>query len=289
MAASDRRTALEVGWRDGERQRSVNGKGTTLADHLTVLPVVAWTSAESEVLVGPPALRRRFLDRGLVGSRPARLEVLSRYRRTLGQKRDLLAAGKGVVGPWNELLAASATEVIAARKAYVERLGEALSEVLGLSGLGLPEIGLRYRPSPRRGLEGEEAIREVLARLAARERERRIPLVGPHRDDLEILWGGHPIRAVASAGERKALSLLLLAAQGRVLAATGRSPVYLLDDADSELAPATLAGLWPVFGEAEQLVASSNRPAVWADLRVHRRWFIERGALRPDNAPADAT
>ena len=42
---TDRRSALEVGWMEGQRVRALNGKITPIAEHLGVLPVVAWTAA----------------------------------------------------------------------------------------------------------------------------------------------------------------------------------------------------------------------------------------------------
>lgn len=277
---TDRRSSLEVTWSEGKRDRTLNGKVSPLAEHLAALPVVAWTSAEAEVLVGAPKARRRFMDRGIVGSRPAALEVLGRYREALRQKRQLLLQEGTGIGIWNELLASMAAEVIRLRHDYVERLREALLAVVELSGLPFPPVELRYRPSPASGLEGAESIALHLEAIADRERRRQMPLLGPHRDELEILWGGHDIRRVASAGERKALSLLLLAAHGRAVEGAGRSPVYLLDDADAELAPATHASVWNVFrGESRQLFASSNRPQVWLTLDVGKVWEVEKGRI----------
>lgn len=284
---TDRRVSLEVGWAAGERVRAVNGKIAPLAEHLAVLPVVAWTAAaEAEVLVGAPKARRRFMDRGVVGIRPPALEVLGRYREALRQKRGLLLSDGAGLEIWNEMLAAHAAEVIALRHRYVDLLRDQLSAVIAESGLPFPPIEVRYRPSPTNGLDGQTAIAEALDRIAERERRRQLPLLGPHRDELEILWGGHEIRRVASAGERKALSLLLLAAHGRVVASVGRSPVYLLDDADAELAPGTLAAVWKVFQGAPQLLATSNRPQVWLTLEVGTVWEMERGELRLLSPPA---
>jgi DNA replication and repair protein RecF len=278
---SDHRSSLEAGWAQGERVRGVNGKITPLAEHLAVLPVVAWTAAaEAEVLVGAPKARRRFMDRGVVGVRPPALEMLGRYRETLRQKRELLAAEGSGLEIWNEMLAAYAADVIAQRHRYVELLRLRLAEVVEQAGLPFPPIEIRYRPSPASGLEGQQAIADALDRVADRERRRQLPLLGPHRDELEILWGGHEIRRVASAGERKALSLLLLAAHGRVVDDAGRSPLYLLDDADAELATGTLAAVWGVFQGARQLLATSNRPQAWLTLDVGTVWEMERGELR---------
>jgi DNA replication and repair protein RecF len=108
----------------------------------------------------------------------------------------------------------------------------------------------------------------------------RRPLVGPHRDDLEIRWSEHRIRRVASAGERKALGLALIAAQGRILAEKGRSPIYLLDDADTELDQERLAAIWQAFAPAKQLIATSNRPQIWSHLGIDRHWHCQAGELR---------
>lgn len=277
---TDRRSTLEVRWVEGKRVRALNGKTSSLAEHLGALPVVAWTWAEADVLVGAPKARRRFLDRGVVGSRASTLEILSRYRDTLGHKRNLLLQGGEDLHVWNHLLAAAAADVIRLRHAYVERLREALVQVIEQSGLPFPPIEARYRPSPSNGLEGVEAIQDNLERILDRERRRQLPLVGPHRDDLEILWGGHDVRRVASAGERKALSLLLLAAHGRALEAVGTRPVYLLDDADAELSPQTHAAVWGVFRDVEQVIATSNRPQVWLTLEVGKAWEMEKGRMR---------
>jgi DNA replication and repair protein RecF len=327
--ATDRRAALAVSVQEGVRQRSVNGKPTPLMDHLAVLPVVAWAAVELGVLVGAPGARRRFMDRGVVATRPAALETLGRYREALRQKRELLARGGTGIEIWNELLAATAAEVIRLRAAYVDALRAELTAVLAEVGeireisagpaaaagpappptsaaadavlfgggslgtgsasgdhpsLGLPEIELRYHPSPPQGLEGPAAIAAVLDKAVERERRRQQPLLGPQRDELEILWGGHELRRVASAGERKALSLLLLAAHGRVVEAAGRQPVYLLDDADAELAPSSVAAVWSVFARrvaatGGQLFASSNRPQVWLTLDVDTLWEMARGRL----------
>lgn len=277
---TDRRSTLEVGWMDGQRIRALNGKVTPLAEHLAVLPVVAWTAAaEAEVLVGAPKARRRFMDRGVVGIRPPALEVIGRYREALKQKRGLLLSDGAGIEIWNEMLAATAADVIAQRQRYVELLKVQLARVIGASGFPFPPVELHYRPSPANGLEGSGVIAEALDRIADRERRRQTPLLGPHRDELEILWGGHEIRRVASAGERKALSLMLLAAHGRVMEEAGRPPLYLLDDMDAELAPPTVASVWGVFRQASQLVATSNRPQVWLTLDVGTIWEMERGSL----------
>lgn len=280
---AERRTRLALSWsRDAGLSRSLNGSTSSLTQHLEVLPVAAWTGAEAEVLTGAPGLRRRLMDRGVVGLRPSVLDSLSRYRQAMVQKRELLARGtrREPLEPWNRVIAEAAATVLRARHLYTARLSAALQRVLTASGLPFPAIELRYRPSPQAGLEGPQAAAEALERMREREWAARMPLVGPHRDDLEVLWGGRPVRSVASAGELKALSLLLIGAQGRVMEEAGRLPLYLLDDVDAELARQTMERVWKVFSSAQQLFASSSRAEFWEGLEVDRRWRIEAGRPR---------
>ncbi len=278
---TDQRARLDLYWRGGQRHRLINGRRTSLAEHLSVLPIVCWTAADAEVLVGPPRARRRFLDRGVLGLKPMAIEAFSRYRQALKEKRKLLQHGGGELETWNQVLAAAAWDLVSLRSAYVERLREMLDLILEECRLDLGAIEVRYRSSLRSGLGGVSAIAAELMAAGKREQVLQQPIIGPHRDDLSIRWNGHELRRVASAGERKALGLALLGAHGRVLAEAGRDPVYLLDDADTELDQGRLTALWRVFGAARQLFATSNRPEVWEAAEIEHRWFCEDGRLSP--------
>lgn len=285
--ATPRRASLQLSWSRGGRKRGVNNKATSLAEHLAVLPVVVWTAADADLWTGAPDLRRRQMDRGALGLRTSALEAISRYRQALGQKRQLLQqrVSKERLMAWNGVLAAAAAAVIASRADYVDRLRVTLAAALKTSGLDLPPIDLEYRPSPSVSTQPSgqlvAAIEDEMARAGAQELRRRLVLVGPHRDDLVVRWQGRPLRKVASAGERKALGMLTAAAHGKVLKGSGSSPIYLLDDADAELAKPTLEAVWRAFDGVSQLFASSNRPEVWEGLNLDRRWLLRAGELSP--------
>ena len=277
-AGADGRDKLEIGWQRGERLRLANGNAVPLAEHVALQPVVLWTAAEAELLAGAPAPGRKLIDRGLVSTRPSSLAALSRYRRVLAQKRQLLASNRADgLETWNELLAESAAEVITLRASYVEALAAALAAVRERTRLSLPPLRVEYLPSPRAGIGGRDAILAALARSAPRERERGVPLLGPQRDAMRLLWDGRDVGAVASAGEGKALGLLLAAAQGTLVEATGRDPIYLLDDADAELDRERLAAVWEAFAPVRQLLATSSRPEVWETLPADCRWQLSGG------------
>jgi DNA replication and repair protein RecF len=258
---------LTLGWSAAVgRERALDGKSGRLSAQLAAFPLLVWTEAESALVDGPPAVRRRFFDRGLVIERPALLAELGRYERALGEKRALLArggAGGGELAAWNELLAGSGATLAAARAGFLAGLAGALHAALAATGLELPAIALRYRPSPATALGGAGEIFAALERAAATELARRQPLVGAQRDEIEILWDGAAARRSASAGERKAVGLLLVAALAQRLADGGRAPALLLDDADTELDRGRLERLLAAFAPFPRLLVSSNRPEVW--------------------------
>ncbi len=269
----------------GERTRTLDGKAVALAEHLAVLPTLSWTQADHELLAGSPALRRRFLDRGLVHCRPGALATLGRYERALAEKRALLARGGGALEPWNELLAEHGAALATARAALAAELERAVDAGRRAADLGLPPITLRYRPSPAAALAGAAALAAELERAAPDERRRGQPLVGPHRDELEVGLGGAAARRVASAGERKAVGLLLLAALAARLAAAGRPPLLLVDDADAELDRGRLERLVELFAPLGQVLFSSSRPEVWPARAGLARVVVAGGRWAPPTAP----
>lgn len=278
--AGERRARVDVGWSpQGGLERRLNGKPASLAEHLAAQPVVAWTAADIDLLDGPPEGRRRLLDQGVVAGRPGALAVLARYRQALEQKRRLLAEGARGLGPWNELLAAAAAELVELRREQAGLLAAALTAVLDGAGLDLGAVELRYVPSIDAGAGGAEALLERLEEAREAERRQRQPLVGPHRDDLQVLWQGRGLRRAASAGEKKVLGLALTAARGRLLSGIGRAPLYLLDDADGDLDRRRLEAAWELFREAPQLVATSHRPEAWAALGEVFSRRLEGGRL----------
>lgn len=275
------RAQLTLRWSGGGRERALNGRQTSLGEHLAALPVLAWSEAEADVLIGPPATRRRFLDRGMVAERPLLLDTLSRYQRALRAKRLVLLGGGGDLAAWNDLLAEFGAALVAARAAYLERLEQQLHEILAAHDARFAGVELAYRPHPPEALAGSAALRERLERAEASERRRRLALVGPHRDDVVVGWRGGELRRLASAGERKSLGMFLLAAQAMVLRSAAKDPLLLLDDADAELDAGAVERVLAAFLGSAQVIATSSRPEIWRPLPERREWRVEEGLVQP--------
>lgn len=223
----------------------VNGKREPVQRYLTQLHAVVFNSDELEVVRGTPEHRRRFLDRAIASIHPPFVQTLADYNRVIKQKNALLQSTQdGNLGlekaaellePWNEQLAIHATRIHRSRVRYVQRLNEALEKRL----FGEDEITMRYASSLEdKGdlSDYENLIAERLKLRVQAETAAGYSLVGPHRDDLEILLDGHDLRKYGSAGQQRSVLLLLQLANISVYHAQQQEyPLFLLDDIDAEL------------------------------------------------------
>lgn len=269
------------------RRLTLQDKPSTLAEHLALLPVVAWSEAERDLAAGPTAGRRRFLDRAALLLRPARLAEHLELQRVLAQKRHLLAArGRAPeLEAWNDLLAPLIARRATERAELAARLEAAAGRLLANQGADLPPLRLTYQPSPPAALEGAAAVSAALGRAAAGERERAQPLVGPQRDRVEILLESAVARRSPSAGERKVLVLSLLAGLAELLATHGPGPLVLLDDLDAELDRERLTLAVRLFSGSPQTLATSSRPEVFDPAFGKARWRLVQGVVSGSFVP----
>lgn len=245
LVAADIERNLQVTLQDNSKVIFVNAKREPLARYLSQLQVFSFTAADLEVVRGMPEARRRFLDRGISSIQPAYLQTIADYSRVVKQKNKLLQQASenefsldkvlDLVAPWNDQLIELGSVIHNQRLKYVRELNDTLE----LQFFDRRALAVRYVSS----LEGKGNPDEYEAALRSRI-TLRLPaelavghaLVGPHRDDLEIVLDGHEIRVYGSSGQqRSALLLLDLAAISLYNLASEDQPVFVIDDVDAEL------------------------------------------------------
>jgi DNA replication and repair protein RecF len=231
------------------------------------LRATVFSPEDIAVVRGPPAERRRFLDGVLAVVDQRSASLSDDVDRILRQRAALLRQSNRRLSPevaatldvWDSRLAAAGGALADAREALTQRLQPLATEHYArLAGEDGP-VTLAYRRSWEGGLE------EALAASRTDDLRRGVTLVGPHRDDLELLLAGLPTRTHSSQGEQRSVALALrLAAHQLATERLGSAPVLLLDDVFSELDPfrsrALLAGLPP--GQALLTTALPPPPEV---------------------------
>ena len=135
---------------------------------------------------------------------------------------------------------------------------------------GSEEIAIRYLSS----LEGKGDLSEyellIAERLHLRVQAEVVAghtLIGPHRDDLEVLFDGHDLRRFGSAGQQRSALLLMQLANIEVFRATrGEYPLFLLDDIDSELDYQRIGQLLEYLDGKTQTFVTTSKPDLAAQM-----------------------
>lgn len=272
------RLMMGKGWKrvfaDGQWQ-------TRLADLLGEAAVVTFTPEEAGLFKGPPAGRRRFLDRVLCQISRPYLETVQRYDQALRQLNALLKGLRGhsdqerhretAQAYFPEIAKTGAAMMMARARRLAEASGSMNERYRELGGSG--ELLLRYDPDLRR-LEIDPADPSVevvpLAELyqgrledayAEARRLGACPL-GVHRDDFSVQLDGQDLRRFGSQGQHRLASLTLKLESARwIEEMIGDAPILLLDDFGSELDPDRREAVLRKLSGSMQVIITATDPA----------------------------
>ena len=274
--------------RFGERRRQAGGH--PIGERERVRPPLAYFHPDRLDLVkGPPATRRGYLDRASDLRWPARAAVRRAYAQALAQRNALLArvragaAHEEALDTWDRRLAEAGVELIECRSQTLAALSGPFAQAA--IELGLPEpVEVAYRP--RTEATEPEGLEAELRERRSTDTERGYTAHGPHLDDVAIAAAGRPLRRYGSQGQQRLAVVALLLAE-RSLAAERPAPValMLLDDLMSELDPDRRESL------ASRLAAGGGQAIVTATEPDHLpascpRLEVELGAPDERVAPA---
>lgn len=185
----------------------------------------------------------------------ARLDLINRLRPHMAEAYAQLTDGSKLL-----------------RAIYRSSLDKDSAESESISGLSAENGGdedslpvLSIDPGEDLSLLDEEELqaRYLLALQESRKREleRGMTLVGPHRDELELLLGPAPARGYASHGESWSVALALRLASFYVLQEDspidGNAPILILDDVFAELDAQRRRKLADMVAGAEQVLVTA--------------------------------
>lgn len=289
---------LQVTLQDNTKSILVNNKRESLTRYLSQLQVFSFTAADLDIVRGMPEARRRFLDRGVSSLRPAYLQTIADYAKVVKQKNKLLQLSSesefsldktaALLAPWNDQLAELAGQIHREREKYVVGLNESLERQL----FDRRQLTTRYVSS----LEGkgdmaeyEELLRERMAFRLQAELASGHALIGPHRDDLEILLDGREVRIYGSSGQQRSTLLLLdLAAISLYNLASNEHPVFIIDDVDAELDETRIKSLLEYLENRTQtFITTSKRSHVEGFFSRANVYEIEDGKVRSSRCESD--
>lgn len=267
----------------------LGGSSVRATEILGVLRTVLFAPEDLALVRGDPGERRRFVDESMTARRPRWAAARAEYDKVLRQRAALLkTAGAAMrrgdtaellstLDVWDDRLARTGATVIAARIAEVHALAPFFVDAYATIAPQSRPASIRYvtslvdslpaemtDPGRAPGDEDREVIEAAmldrLARMRTKELDRGVCLVGPHRDDLEIVLGDGPAKGFASHGESWSLALSLRLAVFELQRSESGDPVLLLDDVFAELDRPRRAALASVAVSAEQVIITAAVP-----------------------------
>jgi len=222
---------------------SVNGEKTKkIADIARILPVQIFTPQSSDLVLGPPLGRRRYIDWLLFHVEQKFQYINSRYQNCLQQRNALLKnfdykQSEAFISQdvWSEQLADLGESITSLRESYISRLND---EISALYRKFYPEIKIVLRYNI--GWEKSSSLIDSLRSRIQRDLFRGSTSSGPHKADLQFYIDDKNAAEFMSRGQLRLLVSILLLAEVKLLKAiTNKPSVFLIDDISAELDEST--------------------------------------------------
>jgi DNA replication and repair protein RecF len=282
------------------------------ADLTGRLNVVLFMPQDVELVAGPPAGRRRYLDETLCQVDGAYCTALERYTEALRQRNAALrhlrdeGGDPGQLVPFEDALAHEGVIVANGRRELVAALSRRADSIHRQLTGGAEWLRLEYHPNfdpaappalkyqmglglqpyegppPGVGAAGlVDAFRQALVARRADDIARGTTLTGPHRDEMRFV-AGNPAQGThevdlgtyGSRGQQRTAVLSLKLAQLEWMQErTGETPVLLLDEVLAELDAARRRYLLARVNHVEQALLTATDPGMFS------AEFRERAAL----------
>jgi DNA replication and repair protein RecF len=275
---------IKMYWALRERKLTLDGQPVKkLADYLGALRTVVFCTEDLQLIKGTARARRRFIDLLLAQTQPGYLPLLQRYMHTVRARNALLkqrTVDEAALESFSAELVKLGNDLIRARRELVPKFSPLARLAYRRISNDAEELRIEYQPSVKNDFAVE------LAQSRAREKAFRFTVVGPHRDDLQLLQNEKSAAQFGSEGQKRTLAIALKMAQAEFLAGIhGSPPVLLIDDVMGELDVKRRSGFLPLLesarrtrGQVFMTCTEENWPGeLGGDLH---RWEVCAGALK---------
>ncbi len=267
---------------------------------LGIVKTVNFAPEDLDLIRRDPSDRRRFLDSSLIQLKPRMAGVKSDYDRVLKQRNALLKSARGLKSPdlstldiWNDQLVNLGTSIAMERLQLVLSLEPLIQDFY--KQLSNSDESVRLKVVSSLGSDENEKFSEIatdpaayaaafydgLESLRAKELDRGITLVGPHRDELLIEKAGLLAKTHASQGEAWSLALGLKLALGEVSrkASDTGDPILLLDDVFAVLDKGRRERLLDFVTDYQQVLITAADETMAPALNWAGRFNVEGGEI----------
>ena len=220
--------------RDESKQFIRNGKKyKKLSDHIGLLPTVMISPSDVDLINEGSQTRRSFVDRLIGQADKTYLQQLIKYQKVLLQRNALLkqmgrfaTQDNDTLGIYNEQLVQLGSPIHEARKSYLASFEPLFKKRYATISGGKERVDLHYLSQLF-----DKDFYTLLEDATFKDKQAQYSTVGIHKDDLDFIIEGYPIKKFGSQGQRKSFLIALKLAQFDMLKlSTAITPLLLLDD-----------------------------------------------------------
>lgn len=242
-----------------------NTKPTTLKNSIGKYPVVLFEPNSIMLFSLSPSIRRKYLDTLLY--QLDRNYVINSiiYNKTLRQRNAWLKNKKrlGILSDPDEQiyiydiqLATAGAYITASRNKLLAEITPLIMSSYHKISSSTPNIITKFSSS---NISEQDLLEKIQANWQL-DSIVGLTLVGPHREDFEVLFGGEKVNNFASRGEIRSLLLAFKFAELSLFTNSSKPPILLLDDVFSELDDARQKHLVENTKEYQTIITSTNVP-----------------------------
>lgn len=202
-----------------------------LSEHIGLIPLILVSPSDTILIQGGSEERRRLLDIVISQYDNTYIDLLNRYNKALQQRNALLKMEEEpdimLMQLWEEEMAVNGEAIYQRRNDFVERFIPIFQSIYSKISGNKETVSLRYISHCQRG-----SLLDVIQRDRHKDRAVGYSLHGIHRDDLEMMLDGYPMKREGSQGQNKTYVISLKLAQFDFLRQTisATTPILLLDD-----------------------------------------------------------
>lgn len=230
------------------------------------LPFVLFEPNHLLLLQGSPDLRRDFIDTLLEQLIPGYSQLLKDYKRALSQRNALLKTMNGKnhqLFVWDVKLSQLGGGIAAHRIELIRRINTRLSKIYKtLAGNRCTTVTLVYDTVCKLDNYASDMLKQLEHRHH-KDIERGFTSVGPHRDDMIVLFNNKPASETASRGETRTTLLALKILELELVEENReQKPILLLDDVFSELDGARRQALTEAIRDHQTFITTTDADVV---------------------------
>ncbi len=201
-----------------------------LSEHIGLLPLVLVSPNDANLITEGSEERRKFVDGVISQYNKTYLNSLIQYNNALKQRNALLKletqVDDSLLDIWEDEMARYGNYIYKERKLFIDEFIPIFQDFYSYISNENEKISLSYI--------SQHDANDIKARMiATRERDKLLgySTQGIHKDELEMMLDGYPIKRVGSQGQNKTYLISLKLAQFDFLKRTHEhTPLLLLDD-----------------------------------------------------------